>query len=128
MLWRDLLARVRSGVTLKLPYRCDSPGLCRYLEMTVRPEAKHGIGFESVTRAVERRPPEPLLEAALDESGNLLSCSWCRRFFVSEWVEVEEAVTRLGLLENEAHSVTHGICPDCDSRVRASSGLSARKP
>jgi hypothetical protein len=123
LLWRDLLARVRHArVTLRLPYRCDSPGERRYYELTVWPESDGVIAFESVSRSTIVRSPQALLEATRESGGHLVSCSWCRRFRVSEWLEVEEAVTRLGLLEETMPIVTHGLCPDCEIRVRAAAG------
>jgi hypothetical protein len=123
LLWRDLLARVRhAGVTLHLPYRCDSPGVRRYFELTVWPESDGVIGFESATRSTVVRSPQALLDATRGSGGHLVSCSWCRRFRVSGWVEVEEAVARLGLLEETMPIVTHGLCPDCEIRIRAAAG------
>jgi hypothetical protein len=125
VLWRDLLARARTGVVLTLPYRCDSPGIRRYLQLTITPQPDGQLAFESVLQAAEVRPPESLLEAPTVEGAPILMCGWCRRIWASEWVEVEEAVIRLGLLETDLPPpINHGLCPDCDRQVRAAAGLS----
>jgi len=123
VLWRDLLARARTGVVLSLPYRCDSPGIRRYLELTITPHADGQLAFESVTRVAEARPPESLLAAPTVEGAAILTCGWCRRIWASEWLEVEEAVIRLSLLESDLPPINHGLCPECDRRVRAAAGL-----
>jgi hypothetical protein len=123
-LWRDLLARARSGVVLTLPYRCDSPEIRRDLLLTITPHADGQLAFESVTQTAEARPPQSLLTAPTVDGAPILACGWCRRIWVCEWVEVEEAVIRLGLLETDLPPITHGLCPDCDRRVRSDAGLS----
>jgi hypothetical protein len=51
----------------------------------------------------------------------LTMCGWCDRFLVDgEWVEVEEAVARLGLFElPKLPSIDHGVCPDCTEMLLA---------
>ena len=48
-------------------------------------------------------------------------CGWCDRFLVDgEWVEVEEAVTRLGLFQlPQMPAIGHGVCPDCTEMLLA---------
>jgi hypothetical protein len=48
-------------------------------------------------------------------------CGWCDRFLVDgEWVEVEEAVARLGLFQlPEMPAISHGVCPDCTEMLIA---------
>jgi hypothetical protein len=43
-------------------------------------------------------------------------CSWCKQVRLAEavWVEVEEALVQLGLLELESlPQITHGACQAC---------------
>jgi hypothetical protein len=47
-------------------------------------------------------------------------CSWCQRVRVSgRWVQVEEAVVLLDLMSRTTiPAITHGICEDCQGRIR----------
>jgi hypothetical protein len=125
LLWHGVLERVRAGNTISIPYRCDSPSERRFLNMLLRPHQDGTVEFISETRRVEARPYMALLEPIRDdETGELIrSCSWCRRFFVDGWVEIEEAISRLDLLDGETRQVTHGMCSDCERDVRLSAGL-----
>lgn len=120
VIWRDIVAEARRGRTVTVPYRCDSPGLRRFLQMTVAPLGEGGIEFTSLLKRYEVRAPEALLECAPNGEGEpLRSCSWCRRFDVGDWVEVEEAVHRLDLLGAPSPRITHAMCAECSERVRA---------
>ena len=46
-------------------------------------------------------------------------CGWCNRFDAAgEWVELEDALPRLRLLEYpDARMLTHGICEACLTRM-----------
>jgi hypothetical protein len=115
-LYRDLLARVRAGHPARFPFRCDSPGVRRRMEMEVLPAAGGAVEFRAHTLAEEPRPPQPLLDAAAPRTSDLLrSCGWCRRVEVGGWwAEVEEAVRELGLFERAAlPGLTHAVCGDC---------------
>ncbi len=48
-------------------------------------------------------------------------CGWCDRFLVGEeWLEVEQAVARLGLFQRaEMPAISHDICPDCGEMLMA---------
>lgn len=44
----------------------------------------------------------------------LQMCSWCKRVALPDWVEAEEAVSRLKVFETELlPRITHAICPAC---------------
>lgn len=126
LLWHGVLERVRAGNTISIPYRCDSPSERRFLNMLLRSHPDGAVEFISETRWVEARPYISLLEPLRDDETSELirSCSWCRRFFVDGWVEVEEAISRLDLLDGQTPQVTHGMCPDCERAVRLAQGLS----
>jgi hypothetical protein len=117
MLWGELIARVRDGHVLSIPYRCDSGGQRRDLVMALAPLQSGGVEFASTVSRVEDRDPVGLLDAYFGDGEPLRCCSWCRRFDVGGFAEVEEAVARLGLLEQEQRPITHTICDDCAELV-----------
>lgn len=115
--YRMILTRVRSsGKEVRIPFRCDSPGLRRFMEMEIAPLAEGAVEFRCKLLRAERRLPVALLDPAVDRSSEFLQiCGWCKRINLDgEWVETEEAVKRLDLFGAEKlPRLTHGICPDC---------------
>ena len=123
LIWRELLARARQGVPINVPFRCDSPGTRRFLQLSITPGNRGEIDFRSTTLGLVEREPLALVSAHYGPDENIRCCSWCKRFDTDGWVEVEEAVARLGLLEHESRPVTHVMCPDCEVSVRRDAGL-----
>lgn len=117
-----LVDRVReAGRPVQFHYRCDSPGMRRFMEMRmVRPQPGQ-IEFRSRVLRLERRKPIRILDAALPRSQDrcLLLCSWCKAVHVqTAWLALEEAVQRLDLLADAAlPRLSHGICPACSDRM-----------
>ncbi len=128
LLWRQLVARVReTGSQLVVPYRCDTPDRRRWFEMHLGPAGGSAVDFESVFVREEAREQVRLLDRLVRRSTDgppILLCSWCARARVdAAWVEIEDAVARLGLLAVEQPPpLTHGICPDCFERVSETGG------
>jgi hypothetical protein len=122
-LYRALFERVRgTGRPIELPFRCDSPGLRRFLEMEIRPGPSAGLELHTRVLHLEPRAPTALLERGSRRSSDLLRmCSWCKAVEArDQWCEVEQAVVALRLFERELlPMVTHGICPPCYLRVVA---------
>ena len=122
LLYRDVLARVRSGYPVRFIFRCDSPGCRRLLEMDVSSGPGDLAEFRVRTITVEERQLQPLLDPDRPHSEQLLRvCGWCKKVDVGgRWAEVEQAVSLLGLFERSLlPGVTHGICEDCYSRMVA---------
>lgn len=58
-------------------------------------------------------------EPAPEPGGMVRMCSWCKRVLLDDWVEIDEAVRRLGLFELEQPPrVTHTICRECLGEIR----------
>lgn len=119
-----LLRRVRGkDLRIELPFRCDGPGIRR--EMDIRITARSAgrfVLFSAQLRSEEPRPFQPLLSADAPRGEETLTmCGWCDRFLVGgEWVEVEEAASRLGLFRlSEMPAINHDICPDCSAMLLA---------
>lgn len=121
-IYRQVLAKIRGGATVQFTLRCDGPTCRRRLEMTVTALGDGGVEFRSRTLSVEDRPAEPLVAAPAGEGDALLRvCGWCKRVDVAgQWLEVEEAMAELQLLERPLlPPMTHGICQACHDRMMA---------
>ena len=117
-LFEIILTKVRTeGRPKVIPYRCDTPGLRRFMELEVRLAEDGMVEFRSRIVREERRESVRLMELDVERSDELLCmCSWCKRVSLPEarWVEVEEAVEELRLFEATIlPKVSHGICPAC---------------
>jgi len=120
--YRDLIVRVREGRVVAFSYRCDSPTLRRFMKMTMSPGPRAAVAFDSRVVKLEPRPAPAWNDRANARTGDLLRvCGWCKRVAVAdEWLEVELAVERLGLMTGKLSSgITHGMCPACFARVMA---------
>lgn len=118
-LYHELFSRVRTGRTVSFAYRCDSPGLRRFMQMTITARPASGMRFESLTLRVEPRDPPVILGVAQSPAGApLVVCSWCKAVEVADaWEEIEVAVERLKLFGGGSPvELTHAICPQCASR------------
>src|SRR4051794_33224926 len=119
--WHELLeaARLRGG--LVIPFRCDAPDRRRYMVMTIEPQPDGTLLLASAVAREEARVAEAWLDEEVERiAETIVACSWCRRFLVEgEWLEVEDAVARSGLLEGVAPMISHGICPACARRLAA---------
>ena len=69
-----------------------------------------------------REAPQPMFDPKAARGTDLLAmCAWCDRFLVDdEWVEIEEAATRLELFRrSQLPKISHGICPSCSEMLLA---------
>ena len=115
-LQRLLLRRIRDGVRdVELTCRCDGPEVSREMEVRmVAASSGRVVLFSARVRSEAGRDPQALLDPdASRGEGRLPMCSWCDRFEVEgEWVEVEEAASRLDLFgRRELPALEHTICP-----------------
>ena len=100
------------------PYRCDSPQLRRFMEMTVMP---HGGGMLEVRHRQIRCEPLSCTVtiasvAAAPTSGFIKRCSICNHIRIRQvWSEVDEAILDGRLAKDAAAAlrVIYGVCPDC---------------
>ena len=119
-LYGQLLERVTStGTPVEVPLRCDSPVERRFLRLRMEPRQGR-IHVSSTVLRTEARPAQALLEPTLERGDAFLrACSWCKRIEVAgSWLEVEEAVARLGLFERAPlPQLTHGMCEPCYETV-----------
>ena len=132
-LFHMVIEKVRHERTpIRLTLRCDKPDLRREAYVILSPAAPQGsqeLEVENGTLSATPRDPVLLLDPAIPRDRDFITiCSWCKRVKVGddEWVEVEEAIARLGLFDRiRLPRLTHGMCPDCSRDLRAA--IAARK-
>jgi hypothetical protein len=119
-LYEILFSSVRgTGGHVRFPLRCDSPRLRRFMELELAALSDGGLRFRAVLHRVEPREPVGLPAGRDDGPGpRLVICSWCNhvRVDVGRWLEIEDALRALRLLEAPPHAITHTICPGCEAR------------
>lgn len=120
-----LLRRIRDEArSVDLPFRCDGPEVRREMDIHIAaPTSGRFVLFSASLRAEQRHEAfQPLLSADAPRGEETLTmCGWCDRFLVEgQWVEVEEAVARLGLFRAPLlPAISHGVCPDCGEMLMA---------
>lgn len=120
MMMDVLLARVRrQGKPLTRPYRCDSPTLKRYMEMTIEPDE---FGFLNLRhRLLKSEPLESQLAIKTFSSGIqghtlVIRCSVCNRFRLGDnWLELEVAKQQGLSSDGGTTRVAYGVCSDCQN-------------
>lgn len=120
--FRRLLDSVAaSGRPVETRFRCDSPGLCRLLQLRVDPEDDGGFRLTSRILSVERRPTVSLLDRwqPRTDAPPLTVCAWCRRGEMDgAWLELDELEARLGLRDDRTSpQVSHTICHACSEQL-----------
>ena len=106
------------GETIRLPYRCDAPGLVREMEMEIIPYADGRLELRTSMRRQRARAPAPLLDADVLRSEELIiMCGWCKRVELGgAWYDIDELRAQDPRFETELlPSVSHGMCDDCQA-------------
>ena len=120
--YRHLLDRVRRGHPARFEIRCDGPERRRLLSLHVRATTAGEVEFTTTPVRLEPRDPVRLLDRRAPRGSGLVRlCAWCNRVWADDgWLEVENAIARLGLFETQPMpALTHGMCPGCLDRVTA---------
>ena len=126
-LYQQIHSRVRSTCkTVVLPFRCDSPTLRRHMVLTIRLEDSGQLVYEGALQHAEPCPTLNVLDPTFHRSHAVLTtCSCCKRALIEPlgWLEVEDAVARLGLFETpEAPELRYSVCHDCVEVVSGTPG------
>lgn len=97
------------------PYRCDSPGLKRFMEMSVVPEAGKRLRLEHRCLKVEGREPAVAFEYRPGKTA-VRCCSVCNRIeHRGAWVEAAERITGVKFARLD---VAYEVCGNCLTTVR----------
>ncbi len=122
-LYKEIHKHVRSsGHPITVPFRCDSPTLQRYMQLTINNDGEGQLLCESrLIRAVPQRHIA-LLDSAQERSDSFLTmCSCCKRSLIepSGWLEIENIALKLRLYEKQAvPGVRYTVCPSCANRFQ----------
>lgn len=120
-LYQDILTHVRSGAATELILRCDAPDERRLLQVTLTPLSEGKVEFRARVISRKSRPVQRLLDRSTPRtSSRLMFCSWCDRFHLKSdrWVEVEDAVAKLGLEDApELPRIKPVVCPACYTKI-----------
>lgn len=110
-LYKNMIARVRCGATLRFSFRCDSPDQTRFFEMVISPLTDGFVKFETFSRSFDSRDEHESPDQTVKP---LITCSWCGRVAAGDdkWQNVEDAIERFDIFE-KGHVLSHGICTDC---------------
>lgn len=119
-----LIERARqSGAPVRVPFRCDAPGIERVLSMEIRATGDGGIEFECATESTRSRPPIAALDPAVPRGDETLAmCAWCKAIRLDDWIELEDAIGALGPIGSAPPAFTHGICDACLARMDSAVG------
>ncbi len=116
-LHKSILKKVRlSNTELTVPFRCDAPGMRRYMEMKVIPLGNGEIEYQCKTIRVESAPQLACATELADASPLLRMCSWCNKIEVTTntWLEIDVAVGMLDLFSQaQLPWLTHTMCNSC---------------
>jgi hypothetical protein len=117
--YQRVVAGVReSGRTVRIPFRCDSPVVRRWMELAIVPFDDATVQFRSTLLRTEKRDAVRLLDALEPRSSLDASvCSICLKVrAIAGWVDAEEAARRLQLaVAPRQPRIRHVLCPDCSA-------------
>jgi hypothetical protein len=122
-LYQHLVAKVRNtGREVSTPFRCDSPGVRRFMRMRISALPQDRVEFGTWIERVEAYAhPVGLLDPAAprDHDRLLRMCAWCKCIDAGgTWLELERAIDNLRLLDTPTlPAITHGICEACCSSI-----------
>ena len=121
-IYKALVHRARKDLRpRKFLFRCDSPMARRDMEMTIEALPNRHVEFRC--HLLREAPHEsiPLLDTQANRSTECVKvCAWCLRVKARGWLELEEAIRILGLLEQSTPpQISHGICERCKDAVLA---------
>lgn len=120
-LYREIHEHVRvSGKAIDVPFRCDSPTLRRYMQLSISRQDRGHLLYESkVIRTAPQRCLAALNRSTKRSRSFLTMCSMCKRCLIepSGWLEMEDIALRLKMDDQPTvPELRYTLCPDCSSR------------
>lgn len=116
-LYRLILARVRHGHLVVVPFDGSSPGVHREMHLQLRPLPDGRVECTSRISREDQHPPasDDALAPSSSQSEHLLVCSWCSRIRVHRnWCEIDEGVaTHRLFFRRSPVAISHGLCHRC---------------
>lgn len=104
--------------TAEIHFRCDAPDYRRFMKMRLKPLPHACLRYECRILHEEGREAVSLDAAFLEmDAAMVVMCSVCKKVqrpVDGAWIEVEDAVNQLDLLDaGAACNISHGLCPEC---------------
>ena len=117
-----LLIKVRvENRKLKLPFRCDSPNLCRYIDMAISLLDDGIVQYCcQITKTEERYAVMLFSGEVKDKESMLRVCSWCKKIDTGNetWSDAEVAIKALNLFSSDyMPEITHTMCNECYTNI-----------
>ena len=125
-LYQEIHEYVRStGNPVDVPFRCDSPTLQRYMQLTISKAAEDQLLYESkLLRAVPQRRLAMLEPSRGRAESSLTMCSFCKRSLMepSGWLDLENISLKLRMYDQQTvPQLQYTVCPDCSNSISGSS-------
>lgn len=117
-LYKALHQRLRSvGKEVWIPFRCDSPGLRRYMRLHIMPAPEGALDYVGSVIRVEARQPLSILDPNTPRSSAVVTlCSCCRKILIEPqgWCELEDAIATARLFEGDQWAkLRNSVCSSC---------------
>lgn len=116
-LYRLILARVRRGHQVVVPFDGSSPEVYREMHLELRPLPDGRVECTSRVSREAPHPSSPTVEPPTPSPSHpdhLLVCSWCSRIRVQlTWFEADEGVSTHRLFFQSPAAISHGLCHRC---------------
>lgn len=121
-LYREIHSHVRrTGNSITVPFRCDSPTLQRYMELTISNQHDGQLLYDSALVRVVPQRRLNMLDPERKRSGQLLTmCSFCKRSLIepTDWLELENIALKLRLYDQQTvPGVLYTVCPECENMI-----------
>ena len=122
-LYRELHDRVRTlGRPIEVPFRCDSPTLQRFMQLTISKLDEGRLMYESTLIQTKIQHRLSALDPNKEKSEAVLTmCSFCKRALMepSGWLELENISLKLRMYEQQkVPALLYTVCPDCSDQFR----------
>lgn len=122
-LYREIHERVRTlGNPIAVPFRCDSPTLQRYMQLTISRQDEGRLMYESKLIQTKVQHRLSALDPNQERSEAVLTmCSFCKRTLMepSGWLELENISLKLRMYEQQkVPAFLYTVCPDCSDQFR----------
>lgn len=106
-------------------YRCDSPGIKRFMEMNLVPQTDGGVLVVHRLLRTEILPGQFIFTVQRGVNIFAVRCSMCNRLKIDgEWTEPDQAFASGKLVANHQTAVIYGVCPECKGGLTVNPHLS----
>ncbi|WP_442509758.1 hypothetical protein SH528x_001354 [Novipirellula sp. SH528] len=121
-LYKEIHRFVRvTGNPITVPFRCDSPTLKRYMQLTITQRENQQLAYESILlRAVPSRRLSVLDPSEERSAAFLTMCSFCKRSLIEPagWLEMENIAIKLRMYRKQTvPELRYTVCPECEDQL-----------